>query len=157
MCSGPNEYHKGDMRSVAIRAYFQAVSNGTVRLFKSYRPDFKDGEQRRDFIYVKDAVRITLFFLDKPEINGLFNAGTGSPRSFNALASAVFSALGTRPNIEYIDMPEGLERRYQYFTCAQTDKLRTAGFDKKLTSLEEAVRDYVVNFLERDSAFGGAQ
>ncbi len=151
---GPNEYHKGDMRSVAIRAYFQAVSGGTVRLFRSYRPDFKDGEQRRDFIYVKDAVRITLFFLDKPEISGLFNAGTGSPRSFNALALAVLSALRKPPRIEYIDMPEGLERRYQYFTCAQPDKLRAAGFREELTSLEEAVRDYVENYLKRDSGIG---
>lgn len=151
---GPNEYHKADMRSVAIRAYFQATSSGKVRLFKSYRPDFKDGEQRRDFIYVKDAVKITLFFLARPEINGLFNAGTGAPRSFNALASTVFSALGKPPNIEYIDMPEGLEQRYQYYTCAQSDKLRAAGFREDFFSLEDAVRDYVVNYLEKDAAQG---
>jgi ADP-L-glycero-D-manno-heptose 6-epimerase len=151
---GPNEYHKADMRSVVIRAYFQATSNGNVRLFKSYRPDFKDGEQRRDFIYVKDAVKITLFFLTNPEISGLFNAGTGAPRSFNSLATAVFSALGKAPNIEYIDMPEGLEQRYQYYTCAQSDKLRASGFREDFFTLEDAVRDYVVNYLEKVSAQG---
>lgn len=147
---GPNEYHKADMRSVAIRAYFQAKRTGVVRLFKSYRPDFGHGEQRRDFIYVKDAVRITLHFLEHPEINGLFNAGTGAPRTFNDLAAAVFAALGTEPRVEFIDMPEGLEKRYQYYTCAETAKLRESGFTKECTSLEDAVRDYVQNYLDND-------
>ncbi|MBD3397528.1 ADP-glyceromanno-heptose 6-epimerase, partial [Candidatus Micrarchaeota archaeon] len=106
---GPNEYHKGDMRSVAIRAYFQAKMDGRVRLFKSYRPDYNHGEQMRDFIYVKDAVAITLAFLERPEVNGLFNVGTGNPRTFNDLASSVFNALNTPPDIEYIEMPPGLE------------------------------------------------
>ena len=145
---GPNEYHKADMRSVAIRAYYQAKNSGYVRLFKSYRPDYRDGEQKRDFIYVKDAVRITLHFLDKPELNGIFNAGTGNPRNFNDLAAAVFSALGAKSAIEYIDMPEGLEQRYQYYTAADTSKLKASGFDCRFTPLEEAIRDYVVNYLE---------
>jgi ADP-L-glycero-D-manno-heptose 6-epimerase len=147
---GPNEYHKEDMRSVAIRSYFQAKKKGRVKLFKSYRPEYGDGEQCRDFIYVKDAVKITLHFLEKPEINGIFNAGTGSPRNFKDLAGAVFSALGTAPQIKYIDMPEGLEKRYQYYTCAQSEKLRKAGFEDDFLSLETAVNDYVTNYLEKD-------
>jgi len=147
---GPNEYHKGDMRSVAVRAYFQVKTADKVKLFKSYDPNYKDGEQRRDFIYVKDAVNVTLFFLAKFEANGIFNVGTGIPRNFNDLASAVFSALGKSRNVEYVDMPKGLEKRYQYYTCAQTDKLRAAGFTEQFHTLEEAVRDYIVNHLERD-------
>jgi len=147
---GPNEYHKADMRSVAVRSYFQIKKFGKVKLFKSYRPDYKDGEQRRDFIYVKDAVRITLHFLEKPETNGIFNAGTGTPRNFNDLVCAVFSALGQTPNIEYIDMPAGLENRYQYHTCAEMDKLRAAGYSEPFSSLEDAVREYVLDYLEKD-------
>ncbi len=147
---GPNEYHKGDMRSVVIRAYFQAKKKGSIRLFKSYRPEFRDGEQCRDFIYVKDAAYITLHFLDRPEMNGIFNAGTGLPRTFNDLASAVFSALGMKKNIQYIEMPEGLEKRYQYYTAADAGKLRDAGFNAEFMSLEDSVRDYVLNYLEID-------
>lgn len=147
---GPNEYHKGDMASVALHAYFQAVSSGAVRLFKSYRPEYAHGEQLRDFIYVKDAVKITLHFLERPEVNGVFNAGTGTPRNFNDLVRALFSALGLEPRIEYIDMPEGLEKRYQYYTCAQVNKLRFTGFRNEFTPLEEAVRDYVCNYLQKD-------
>ncbi len=148
---GPNEYHKGDMRSVAIRAYFQAKQSGRVKLFKSYRPEYGDGEQRRDFIYVKDAVAISLHFLERPEVNGIFNAGTGIPRTFKNLALAVFSALDMEPNIQFIDMPDGLEKRYQYYTCADTAKLRAGGFEREFLSLEESVKDYVTAFLERDS------
>jgi len=147
---GPNEYHKADMRSVVIRSYFQLKKTGRVRLFKSYRPEYKHGEQQRDFIYVKDAVRITLHFLERPAVNGIFNAGTGGPRNFNDLAAAVFSALGKDTNIEYIDMPEGLEKRYQYHTCADLEKLRASGFDGEFLPLEDAVRDYVQNYLEKD-------
>jgi ADP-L-glycero-D-manno-heptose 6-epimerase len=147
---GPNEYHKDDMRSVAVRAYFQAKRTGKVKLFKSYRSEYNDGEQVRDFIYVKDAVKITLHFLERPDVNGIFNAGTGNPRSFNDLASAVFAALGMEPRIEYIDMPEGLQKRYQYYTCADVNKLSATGFKRNFATLEEAVRDYVVNYLEKD-------
>ncbi|RJQ55223.1 MAG: ADP-glyceromanno-heptose 6-epimerase [Nitrospiraceae bacterium] len=148
---GPNEYHKGDMRSVVIRAYWQAKRSGKVRLFRSYRSEWKDGGQSRDFIYVRDAVRITLHFLERPEVNGIFNAGTGTARTFNDLALAVFSALGNDPTIEYIDMPEGLETKYQYYTCAQMEKIRFSGFKHRFMSLEEGVHDYVVNYLERDA------
>ena len=147
---GPNEYHKADMRSVAIRAYYQAKTTGRVRLFKSYRPDYSDGGQQRDFIYVKDAVRITLHFHDNPKIKGIFNAGTGMPRNFNDLAAAVCSALGKQTAIEYIDMPEGLEQRYQYYTAADTGKLKASGFDCRFTPLEEAIRDYIVNYLGKN-------
>lgn len=147
---GPNEYHKADMRSVVIRAYYQARNTGEVRLFKSYRSEYNDGEQCRDFVYVKDAVKMTLHFLERPELNGTFNIGTGKPRTFNDLANAVFSALGMQPNIKYIDMPDGLEQRYQYYTCAQIDKIRLSGFRHELSSLEEATHDYVVNYLLKD-------
>jgi ADP-L-glycero-D-manno-heptose 6-epimerase len=147
---GPNEYHKGDMRSVALRAYFQAKQKGTINLFKSYHPEYADGEQRRDFIYVKDAVKVTLFFLQKPEVNGLFNVGTGEANTFNRLAHAVFSAININPQIEYIDMPTGLASRYQYYTCARLEKLRKAGFVENFASLENAVRDYALNYLEKD-------
>jgi ADP-L-glycero-D-manno-heptose 6-epimerase len=148
---GPNEYHKGDMRSVAVRAYFQAGKTGRIRLFKSYRREYKDGEQLRDFVYVKDAVKATLYFLGRPDVNGIFNVGTGMARTFNDLAFAVFSALGREPDIEYVDMPEGLEKTYQYYTCAKMDKIRFAGFRQKFLSLEEAIHDYVVNYLEKDT------
>jgi len=147
---GPNEYHKGDMRSVAIRAYFQVKQEGRIKLFKSYRPDYRDGEQCRDFIYVADAVNVTVGFLDHPETNGIFNVGTGCPRNFNDLASAVFAALGQEPNIEYIDMPEGLEKRYQYYTSADVSKLRALGFVQEFRSLEDSVQDYLVNHMEKD-------
>ncbi len=133
---GPNEYHKADMRSVAIRAYVQARESGQVRLFKSYRPEYNHGDQCRDF-----------HFLDRPDLNGIYNAGTGTPRAFNALAAAVCAALGIPSSIKYIDMPDGLEARYQYHTCAQMDKLRAAGFNGEFLSLEESINDYVVNYL----------
>ncbi len=148
---GPNEYHKKDMRSVVIRAYYQIKKASKVRLFRSYRQDFQDGEQRRDFIYVKDAVKIALFFLENPQIQGIFNAGTGTARSFKDLASAVFSAMGLQPAIEYIDMPDGLEKRYQYFTRSDMEKLHRNGFQDEFMSLEKAVYDYVVNHLQTDT------
>lgn len=147
---GPNEYHKADMRSVVIRAYYQAKTTGKIRLFKSYRPQIKDGEQKRDFIYIDDAVKITLFFLDKPQINGLFNAGTGTPHTFNQLAGAIVRALHGGINIEYIDMPEGLEPKYQYYTAADTVKLQAAGFEHCFMPIEDSVADYVTNYLEKD-------
>lgn len=147
---GPNEYHKGTMRSVAVRAYFQVKSTGNVRLFKSYREQYADGEQCRDFVYVRDAVDMTLNFLEKPGKNGIFNVGTGNPRTFNDLAVAVFSALGKQPNITYIDMPDGLEKRYQYYTRADTAKAERHGVAPVFRSLEDAVEDYVLNYLEKD-------
>jgi len=149
---GEYEFHKGEMRSVALKAYEQIKQTGRVKLFKSYHPDYPDGGQLRDFIYVKDAVSATLFFLDHPEINGLFNVGTGKARSFRDLVLAIFSALGLPPQIEYIDMPEKLKNQYQYFTQADISKLRRVGYDKPMTELERAIKNYV-DFLEKNYSF----
>jgi ADP-L-glycero-D-manno-heptose 6-epimerase len=151
---GPNEYHKADMRSFVLKAFEQIKSTGKVRLFKSYNPKYKDGEQMRDFIYVKDAVDMTLFFLDKPDINGLFNIGTGRSRTWNDLVKAVFIAMDKKPVIEYIDMPASIKNQYQYYTCADMTKLKTAGYTKKPTLLEDAVNDYVCNFLQKSRHLG---
>ena len=140
---GPNEYHKGSMRSVVNKAYPGVASEGAISLFKSYHPDYSDGEQQRDFIYVQDAVDVVLFFMDHPEIHGIYNVGTGTAHSWNELARALFAAVGKAPNIHYIEMPEHLKERYQYFTQATVEKLRSVGFDRPWTSLEDAVRDYV--------------
>ncbi|NCO66950.1 MAG: ADP-glyceromanno-heptose 6-epimerase [Nitrospirae bacterium CG_4_10_14_3_um_filter_44_29] len=147
---GPNEWHKGEMRSMVLKAYEQVKKNGKVRLFKSYRKDYVDGEQLRDFIYVRDAVDMTLYFWEQPEINGIFNIGTGNPRTWNALAKAVFSALGREPSIEYINMPEDVRDRYQYFTKADISKLRLSGYEKETASLDDAVRDYIKTIEAED-------
>jgi ADP-L-glycero-D-manno-heptose 6-epimerase len=147
---GPRENHKGDMRSMVLKAYEQIKRDGKIRLFKSYNPKYKDGEQLRDFIYIKDAVEITLFFLEHPKLNGIFNVGTGIPRSWNDLAKAVFSALGTNPKIEYVDMPYEIRDKYQYFTKAEMEKIRKSGYTKPTLSLEEAVKDYILNYLEKN-------
>jgi len=140
---GPNEYHKGDMRSIVAKAYQRVANEGKISLFKSYKPEYKDGEQKRDFIYVKDAVDIVLFFKDNPGINGIFNVGTGEARTWNDLAESLFAAVGKPCNIEYIDMPEVLRSRYQYFTQADMAKLRKVGYNKPFTELKGAVSDYV--------------
>ncbi len=142
---GPNEFHKGDMRSMVLKAWEQILKTGKVRLFKSYHKDYAHGEQVRDFIYVKDAVDMTLHFMEHPEANGIFNIGTGKPRTWNDLARAVFSALGEKPVIEYIDMPERIRNKYQYVTKADISKLIGSGYQKETTSLENAVRDYISN------------
>jgi ADP-L-glycero-D-manno-heptose 6-epimerase len=151
---GPNEYHKADMRSFVIKAFEQITTKGKVGLFKSYKSEFKDGEQKRDFIYVKDTADMTLFFLDNPQITGLFNIGTGQPRSWNDLVKAVFAAMGKEPNIEYIEMPNSIRSQYQYYTCADITKLRKAGYDKKTTSLKDAIKDYVQNYLRKEAYLG---
>ena len=147
---GPYEDHKGDMRSVVNKAYEQIAQNGTVKLFKSYHPQYKDGEQKRDFIYVRDAVDVTLHFaLEHTKGGGLFNCGTGLSRSWNDLARAVFAALGKKPKIEFIDMPPSLKEKYQYFTQANMTKLaKSGGYAKPFTSLEEGVADYVQGYLK---------
>ncbi len=147
---GPNEYHKGDMRSVVNKAYPRVVSEGKIALFKSYRADYAHGGQKRDFIYVKDAVDVVMFFLNHHDICGIYNVGTGEARSWNDLAVALFSAVGKQPDIEYIDMPEQLRPRYQYFTQASVAKLRSAGFCKPFMRIEDAVNDYV-KYLESGS------
>ncbi|MHC5059910.1 MAG: ADP-glyceromanno-heptose 6-epimerase [Planctomycetota bacterium] len=152
---GPNEYHKADMRSFVLKAFEQINAAGKVRLFKSHRPDYADGEQKRDFLYIKDAVNMTLFFMDNPNIAGLFNLGTGQTRTWNDLAEATFAAMNKEPNIEYIPMPDKLRDKYQYFTQADITRIRTAGYDKDLTSLAEAIKDYVQNYLQKDEYLSG--
>lgn len=148
---GPHEDHKGEMRSVIHKAYGQIRDMGEVRLFKSYKPEYKDGEQVRDFVYVKDAVEMTLHFLEHPEVSGLFNCGAGQARSWNDLAGAVFAAMGLKPNIRYIDMPEELRGTYQYFTQADMFKARAAGYGASFTSLEDGVKDYVQEYLAQQA------
>lgn len=150
---GPREDHKGDMRSVVHKAYGQIWDTGRVRLFKSGRPDYRDGEQVRDFVYVRDAVKVCLFFEQNRKVSGLFNVGTGTCRTWLDLARAVFAAMGREPQIEFIPMPEALEAKYQYHTEAETTKLRTAGYDAPFTTLEEGVADYVRSYL--DPLYGG--
>ncbi len=146
---GPNEYHKKDMRSVVLKAYPRAATEGKIALFKSYHPDYADGEQKRDFIYVMDAVSVVLFFLDHPEIAGIYNVGTGQACTWNELAGALFRALGREPDIEYIEMPDHLRKRYQYFTQADMTKLASAGYMKPFQSLQSAISDYV-GYLKED-------
>ncbi|MBT8490979.1 MAG: ADP-glyceromanno-heptose 6-epimerase [Deltaproteobacteria bacterium] len=147
---GPNEYHKDDMRSVIHKSFGQIEGTGKVRLFKSYRAEYGDGEQKRDFIYVKDCVDVMWWFLQNQNIAGIFNLGTGKARTWNDLVGAVFSAMGREPEIEYIDMPESIRPQYQYFTEARMDKLRSAGNTIPFQSLEQSVTDYVVNYLEKN-------
>jgi ADP-L-glycero-D-manno-heptose 6-epimerase len=144
---GPNEYHKANMRSFCLKAFEQINSTGKVSLFKSYKPEFGDGEQVRDFIYIKDAVDMTLFFLDNPKRNGIYNIGTGRPRTWNDLVMAVFDGMRRNPNIEYIEMPDSIRNQYQYYTCAETAKLRKAGYEKTTISLEDATKQYVQDYL----------
>jgi len=146
---GPGEDHKGDMRSVIHKAYGQIRETGAVKLFKSYRPDYKDGEQVRDFVYVKDAVDVTLFCGENPKASGLFNCGTGRARSWNDLAQATFAAMGVEPRIDYIEMPVSLRSKYQYFTQAEMGKIRAAGYAQAFTSLEDGIRDYVQGYLAK--------
>ena len=149
---GPNEYHKGDMTSVVYKAFGQIAGQGKVRLFKSHREGYADGEQLRDFVYVKDVVEAMAFLLETPSVNGLFNLGYGEARSFKDLALATFAAMDRPPNIEYFDMPEALRGKYQYYTCADMKKLKAAGFDRKCHSLEEGVADYVRHYLAKGEA-----
>ena len=147
---GPNEYHKADMRSFVLKGYEQIKQTGKVRLFKSHNPDYADGRQKRDFLYIKDAVDMTLFFLDNKKPCGIFNIGAGQARTWLDLANALFAALGKQPNIEFIDMPQQIRDKYQYFTQADITKLRKAGCKKEITSLEDAVKAYVQNYLIPD-------
>jgi ADP-L-glycero-D-manno-heptose 6-epimerase len=144
---GPNEYHKGAMRSVISKAYPEVRDRGTMRLFKSYRKEYADGEQKRDFIYITDALEMTLFFLKKPEVNGIFNIGTGTARTWNDIARALFAAAGKKTAVEYVPMPEQIKDTYQYCTCADLTKLRKAGCSHQCMPLEKAVADYVKNYL----------
>lgn len=152
---GPNEYHKGRMASVVLHSFKQIQTEGKVRLFKSHHPDYEDGKQLRDFIYVKDVARLIVWFIKNPQITGLFNIGTGTARSFKDLATATFKAMDKRTNIEYIDMPEDIRAKYQYFTEANMDKLQhtltSLGLPAfQFMSLEDGVADYVQNYLLTD-------
>ena len=146
---GPWEDHKGDMRSMVNKAYGQVMRDGRITLFKSHRPDYSDGEQDRDFVYVSDAVAVTLFFYDHPSISGLFNCGTGTSRTWIDLAHAVFAAMGMPPNIVFLDMPENIRAAYQYHTRADMAKLRRVGYTAPFLSIEEGVRRYVREYFEK--------
>jgi len=153
---GPNEAHKGDMRSVAHKAFHQIASTGRVQLFKSHRPDFADGEQRRDFLYVKDAVAMTLHIADRPDVNGLFNIGSGDAHTWFELSHAVFAAMKRPVQIDFIEMPEAIRDKYQYLTRADISRLRASGYAQPVTPLADAVTDYVVNYLTPDRRLGDA-
>jgi len=147
---GPNEDHKGDMRSLVNKAYQQILSTGRAQLFKSHKPEFKDGEQMRDFLYVKDAVDMTLHFAEHPHgerAGGLYNLGSGQANTWLTLTRAIFAALNRSPDIEFVDMPEVLRGKYQYYTQADITKLRSAGFTRAMSPLGDAVRDYVTGYL----------
>ena len=147
---GPNEDHKADMRSLVHKSFAQVQSEGVIKLFKSYRPDFKHGEQKRDFLYIKDCVAMTLHLAATPRANGLFNIGSGGARSWIDLANSVFAAVNKKPAIKFIEMPETIREKYQYFTQANLLRLRGAGYVAPVTSLENAVADYVRNYLVTD-------
>jgi len=144
---GPNEDHKGDMRSLVHKSFGQVQTEGVIGLFKSCRSDFRDGEQKRDFLYVKDAVAMTLHLAATPKASGLFNIGSGAARTWLDLARAVFITLNRKPNIQFIEMPEAIREKYQYFTEANLSRLRAAGYTAPVTRLEDAVADYVRNYL----------
>jgi len=146
---GPNEYHKGEMMSLLAKRFDDARSGRAIRLFKSYRDGIADGEQRRDFIHVDDAIAVLRWLIDQPTVSGIFNVGTGRARSFRDLVLAMFAALGTAPNIEYIDIPTAIRDKYQYFTQSDVENLRRAGYNCAFTPLEEAVGSYVTQFLDR--------
>lgn len=151
---GSNELHKGEMRSVVCRAYEQISAEGKMKLFKSYRTEFKNGEQQRDFLYIKDAVSMILFLMDHPQGFGIFNIGSGKAETWNSLAEAAFEAMGKPMNIEYVEMPEHLRDRYQYYTRAEMAKLRSLGYQAETTSLKDAVKDYICNYRLKDKYLG---
>jgi ADP-L-glycero-D-manno-heptose 6-epimerase len=150
---GPNEYHKGTMMSVLARRFGDIKAGRPVQLFKSHREGIADGDQRRDFIYVDDTVRVMMWLLATPSVSGLFNVGTGKARSFRDLMTAAYAAFGAKPNIEYIDMPEAIRGSYQYFTEADVDRLQRAGYNGGFIALEDAVETYVKSFLDRPDPF----
>lgn len=149
---GPNEYDKGSMASMVYHGFRQLQKDGEIRLFRSAREDYADGEQRRDFVYVKDVCAVIEWFLHHPDKSGLFNVGTGCSRSFHDLAAAVCSAAGVSERIRYVDMPEGLKESYQYETCAKISKLRRIGYSRPFYTLEEGIEDYVSGYLKKGNA-----
>lgn len=151
---GPNELHKGGMRSMVCRSFEQIRDNGCVNLFKSYHPDYADGEQKRDFLYVKDAVDMVLFLLERKNLTGLYNIGSGKAETWNQLVAAAFAAMDREVRINYIEMPEHLKGKYQYYTCADMTKMRAAGYTKEPTSLEDAIRDDIQVYLQPGKFLG---
>jgi ADP-L-glycero-D-manno-heptose 6-epimerase len=150
---GPNEYHKGDMCSVICKAYDQIMRTGKLKLFKSYRPDYKDGEQKRDFVYIKDVVDVMFLMSRKKDIRGIYNLGTGAAHTWNRLAKAIFTAMNKKCNIDYIDMPEEIKAKYQYFTQADMCKFKKLGPGFEFSTLEESVKDYVQNYLMSENKY----
>jgi ADP-L-glycero-D-manno-heptose 6-epimerase len=150
---GPNEYHKDHMCSLFYKGFVQARQTGRIRLFKSYRKQYADGDQRRDFVYIKDCVNLIWWLVENPSVNGVLNVGTGQDRSWNDLAKAVFTAMKLPLKIEYIDMPGQLRDRYQYFTRANVEKLSASGWPMHFTSLEAAANDYIVNYLQQKDIY----
>jgi ADP-L-glycero-D-manno-heptose 6-epimerase len=150
---GPNEYHKGAMMSVLARRFDDVKSGRPVQLFKSHRDGIADGDQRRDFIHVDDTVRVMMWLLATPSVSGLFNVGTGTARSFRDLMLSAYAALGLKPNVEYVDMPQAIRGSYQYFTEADVDRLQRAGYNGGFTRLEDAVDAYVTGFLDRPDRY----
>jgi ADP-L-glycero-D-manno-heptose 6-epimerase len=152
---GPNEYHKEEMTSVIFKAFHQIKETGKVRLFKSYKKEYPDGGQMRDFVYVKDCIDVMWWLFNNQKVNGIFNLGTGKARTWNDLIKAVFAAMGRKTNIQYIEMPDSLRDQYQYFTQAEMNKLKAAGCPVKFLSLEDSVQDYVVNNLQQTDPYLG--
>ena len=150
---GPDEYHKDTMRSVVVHAFEQIRESGRVKLFKSHNPDYPDGGQQRDFVYVKDCCRVMAWLIEHPEAGGLFNVGTGRARTFEDLAKATFAAMGHPADIQYVDMPQHLRAKYQYYTQANVDKLRAAGYTDAFMTLEQGVADYVTSHLATNNPY----
>jgi len=150
---GPNEYHKGDMRSVVHKIFPQAAKGKAVTLFKSHHPEYEDGGQLRDFVYVKDCADVVSWLVNTPDVSGLFNLGTGKARSFKDLATATFAAIKSEPKIEYVDTPAEIRGKYQYFTEAKMDRLRAAGYSRSFTSLEDGIADYVQSHLIQEDPY----
>jgi len=150
---GPNEYHKGTMQSVVSHIYPKAAAGETATLFKSHHPDYEDGGQTRDFIWVGDCINVMMWLIDNPKVSGVFNCGTGTSRTFLDLAKAVYTALGKEPDISFVPTPEQIRDKYQYFTEADMTKLRDAGFDGQFTSLEEGIRQYVQDYLHVEDSY----
>jgi len=150
---GPNEYHKGRMASVIFHSFNQIREKGSVRLFRSHNPDYRDGEQMRDFVYVKDVVSMCVWLMQAQPASGLYNTGSGKARTFKDLVNAIFTTLELPSNIEFVDTPEDIRDKYQYFTEADMSKMRAAGYDQPLSTLEEGVREYVTDYLKNTSYF----
>ena len=150
---GPNEYHKGGQKSVVAHIFPEVKAGNEVKLFKSYNPKYKDGEQLRDFVWVGDCVSVVMWLLKNPNVSGLFNVGTGQARSFYDLAKATWAALGKEPKIGFKNMPETLKNKYQYYTQADLSNLRAKGYNKPMTPLEEGVRQYVQDFLDKEDSY----